>query len=88
MAVQPDADTPVSIEKANVVAHLRCVTNPDSSPKFTFRGAAIIAGKRVAYFDRHRDLWPTVDAYEAALKELKDYFNGKTSELPSLRHSG
>lgn len=88
MAVQPDADTPVTIENVTVVAHLRCVKNPDSSPKFQFRGAAIIAKKRVAYFDRHPDLWPAVDAYEASLQELKDYFNGKTDCLPSLRTSG
>lgn len=88
MAVTPDAESPIAIRNANVVAHLRCAKNPDHSPKFQFRGAAIIAGRRVAYFDRHADLWPTVDEYEASLKELKDYFNGKTPSLPSLRQRG
>jgi hypothetical protein len=72
----------------NVVAHLRCVKNPDQSPKFHFRGAVIISGKRIAYFDRHPDLWHTVDEYEASIRELKDYYRGKTSSLPSLRQSG
>jgi hypothetical protein len=55
---------------------------------FQFVGGFTNSGKAVGFFDRHPLLWKCIDEYERNLKEFKDFKNGKTSTLPSLRSCG
>lgn len=84
MAVAPE---PVTVRHAPLVAFLRTVpvSDTDSSPKFEFLGAAVIAGRKVGMFSRHPDLWPAIDKYKFYLENLNHYYRtGDSSRLFSI----